>query len=140
MLRISKLADYACILMSYLARQEQALNASELALGTHIHLPTVRKLLKSLSKAGLLTASRGVQGGYQLSRPGAELTLLEIVEAVDGPIALTDCAHALKTCELQRHCPNQAPWLKINQVIKMALAAMPLGDSTIIGEEEEHAR
>lgn len=126
MLRISKLADYACILMSYLAGQVEALSAGEIALGTHLQLPTVRKLLKALSKAGLLSASRGVQGGYHLAQPGSELTLLHIIEAVDGPIAMIDCAHPKKGCDIISHCPNQSSWLTINRVIKNALSAMPL--------------
>ena len=126
MLRISKLADYACILMGYLARHAEALNAGQIALATHLQLPTVRKLLKALNKAGLLSASRGVQGGYYLARSGTELTLLHIIEAVDGPIAMIDCAHPEKGCEIMSHCPNQRSWLTINGVIKNALSAMPL--------------
>jgi FeS assembly SUF system regulator len=126
MLRISKLADYACILMHYLSRHQEGLSAGEIALSTHIHLPTVRKLLKALTKAGLLNASRGVQGGYQLAKPLNELNLLQIVEAIDGPIAMMDCAHPDKHCEMSRHCPNQSNWLSINRVVKDALAHMPL--------------
>lgn len=127
MLRISKLADYACILMGYIAKHPQGLSAGEIAEGTHIQLPTVRKLLKGLSKANLLTSSRGAQGGYQLTKTLADISLLQIVEAIDGSIAMTECAHPLKTCEISQHCPNQSNWLSINRVIKDALAHMPLG-------------
>lgn len=128
MLRISKLADYACIVMRYVAQHKEGLNASEIALATHIQLPTVRKLLKALAKAGLLHATRGVEGGYQVTQPLNNLSLLHIVEAIDGPIAMIDCAHPTKGCDISRHCPNQANWLSINRVVKDALAHMSLGN------------
>ena len=127
MLRISKLADYACILMAYLGRQSIPLSAVEISTATHLQLPTVRKLLKALNKAGLLKASRGVQGGYQLVKPLEDIMLLAIIEAVDGPIAVTACAHVKHTCDISQHCPNQANWLSINRVVRDALAHMPLG-------------
>lgn len=128
MLRISKLADYACVLMRQLAEYQEGLSAVEIAAKTHLHLPTVRKLLKALTKARLLNASRGVQGGYQLSKSLNNLNLLEIVEAIDGPIAMIDCAHPSKNCDISHHCPNQANWLAINRVVKDALAHMSLGN------------
>lgn len=126
MLRISKLADYACLMMRHLSLHQDGFSAGEIALKTHIQLPTVRKLLKILTRAGLLSASRGVQGGYQLAKPFSEINVLQIVEAVDGPIALVDCAHAEKNCEISAHCSTQANWLQINRVVKDALAHMSL--------------
>lgn len=122
MLRISKLADYACIMMTCLARHaERSLNASELAHETHVNLPTVRKVLKLLLQHDFLTAVRGVQGGYQLKKSAREISVLEIVEAIDGPLAVTDCSHPLKNCDMKNQCMSQGGWQLINQTVRQAL-------------------
>lgn len=128
MLRISKLADYACIVMMSLARHSQSLNANELALATHINLPTVRKVLKLLQQANFLNAVRGVQGGYQLKKPAGQISVLEIIEAIDGPLAVTDCANPLKACEIKGQCVTQSGWQLINQTIRNALQDKFLGE------------
>ncbi len=121
MLRISKLADYACIVMMSLAKRSESLNANELAYSTRISLPTVRKVLKLLQQADFLNAVRGVQGGYQLKKPAGQISVLEIVEAIDGPLAMTDCANPLKACEIQGQCMTQSGWQLINQTVRNAL-------------------
>ena len=93
MVRISRLTDYATVLLAVLAAQpERVQTATVLAEQTHIAAPTVSKLLKQLQRAGLVTSTRGLHGGYQLSRPAAEITAAAILDALEGPVALTDCS------------------------------------------------
>jgi FeS assembly SUF system regulator len=130
MLRISKLADYACLIMGTFApSSEDPPSATEIAASLKLGLPTVRKILQLLSRAELLHASRGVTGGYQLAGPIEEISLLDIVEAVDGKLALTDCCTSLD-CEIIEACQGQTKWRKINDVVAQALREKKLVDFT----------
>lgn len=127
MIKISKMADHALVLMAEMA-QSPALShsASALAERTDLGLATVTKLLKLLTKSHLLKASRGQSGGYVLMKPTNEIDTLSIVEAIDGPIALTDCALKAGMCAKEKHCkPKKAVHL-INEAITKALKEMPL--------------
>ncbi|MDF2690839.1 MAG: hypothetical protein K0S29_694 [Gammaproteobacteria bacterium] len=126
MLRISRLADYATVIMRNMSVINQALSAAEVAQCTAISLPTVRKLLKQLLKAGLLVSERGTHGGYQLARAPELISLADIVEAIDGPLALTECSHPLGNCAISMHCVNKENWLVINKVVKEALSEVSL--------------
>lgn len=129
MLRISKLADYATVIMAYCAQQaHNSLNAKEIAQATAITSPTVSKVLKILHSAELLLSSRGAQGGYRLARPAEKISMLEIVTAVDGAIALTDCNKLHKPCELELACTTRHGWQVINQAIFSALNRITLAD------------
>lgn len=129
MLRISKLADYGTAIMAHLAQQtEQSHNAKQIALATHLALPTVTKLLKLLTQAGLLTAQRGANGGYQLARAAESITLADIVITIDGRIAVTDCNHGINTCQIEQHCRTKHSWQMINRVILQALEKINLLD------------
>lgn len=132
MIRIARLTDYAIVLLTHFARMaDQAHTARDLAARTGIPLPTVCKVLKALSRGGLLVSQRGVKGGYTLARPAAEISIAGIIGALDGPIAMTECsAHAPGLCELEPGCPVRGNWRRINQVVQRALDGLTLGDMT----------
>jgi FeS assembly SUF system regulator len=137
MLRISKLADYACLIMSMFIDSDlnnlnylnnlNLPNATNIAQSLKLGLPTVRKILQLLSRAGVLTASRGTLGGYQLARPLQQISLLEIVEAIDGKLGLTDCC-ASRDCQILNQCQNKQGWKQINEVVAQALREKKLSE------------
>jgi FeS assembly SUF system regulator len=128
-MRLSSMADYAVVTMSAAARHcgGARSSAGELAAETGLPLPTVQKLVSLLSKAGLLRSLRGAGGGLQLARPAAAITLADIVEAVEGPIALTSCVeHGKHDCALEGACGVQPHWGAVNQAMRGALAGISL--------------
>lgn len=127
MLRVSKLADYGSVIMVYLAKQAQALcNARDIALHTHLTVPTVSKLLKRLTAAGLLTSVRGVTGGYRLQRSAADISVAEIIYALEGQRGLIECSLQPNHCSLQQVCHIQGNWRLISQAIETALDSVSL--------------
>lgn len=130
MIRLTNLADYAVVVMTTAARTpDQRLSAARVAELTTIPSPTVAKLMGTLARADLLCASRGVAGGFSLARPAAEISIAAIVEAVDGPIALTNCQSVDKhECAIEGHCSVRGHWAPINQAVRAALAAVTLAD------------
>ncbi len=130
MLRISKLTDYGVLLLSHMARDEQAVhNARDLAASSELPLPTVSKVLKTLGRAGLLLSHRGAHGGFTLARPAQQISVAQIIAAIEGPIALTDCSGACaERCELEAVCTVRGNWRRINQVVHDALQALSLFD------------
>jgi FeS assembly SUF system regulator len=131
MLRISKLADYATVIMNYLTHMhEQAYNAAQIASATGIPLPTVRKILKQLQAAKLLHSQRGAEGGYHLARTASDIYLGEVIEAIDGPLALTECCAPIKSCVQETHCHTKNNWQSINKVVRDALYTIRLAQMT----------
>jgi FeS assembly SUF system regulator len=127
MIRMSKLTDYAIVLLAHLAQEGATRTAQELAERSHVPVPTVSKLCKELSRAGLLTSHRGRRGGYALARPADRITVAEIVEALEGPIALTECATpGDHTCGLELVCPARGSWDPVSRAIHGALHSLPL--------------
>ena len=127
MLRISKLADYGTVVMVYLVRHaDQLCNARDIALHTHLAMPTVSKLLKRLTTAGLLSSVRGVHGGYRLQRDARQISVAEIIHAVDEYRGLTECSVQPNTCSLQGVCHIQGNWRLISQSIEAALENVSL--------------
>ena len=127
MLRISKLADYGTVVMVYLARQEKVLsNARDIAKSTHLTLPTVSKILKILTKANVLVSERGVRGGYRLAYPASQISVADIVFALEQQRGFTACSLAAGECGLQPVCPVQGNWRIISQAIEGALASLSL--------------
>ena len=126
-MRLSNLADYAVVTMSAAARHcgGERTSAAELAAETGLPAPTVQKLVSMLSKAGLLRSVRGAGGGLQLARPAAAITVADIVEAVEGPIALTQCVDG-ESCAVDHSCAVKSHWPVINQALRGALAGIPL--------------
>lgn len=129
MLRVSKLSDYATVLLGLLAEAPERLRpATELAEAARLELPTVSKVLKMLAAAGLVSSQRGVAGGYRLARHPAEITVAQIVEAIDGPIGMTECSLHQGHCSRETHCGVRGPWLRITQVVVGALRSMTLAE------------
>ncbi|MBA2709260.1 MAG: SUF system Fe-S cluster assembly regulator [Tatlockia sp.] len=127
MLRISKLADYGTVVMVYLAKRGETLcNARDIALKTHLSIPTVSKILKRLTAAGLLTSVRGVSGGYRLQRCASEISLGQIIFALEEQLGLTECSLHLNECSLQGVCHIQGNWRLISQAIETALDSVSL--------------
>ena len=127
MLRISKLADYGTVVMVYLAKHPQQLcNARDIALHTHLTVPTVSKLLKRLTAAGLLRSVRGVAGGYRLQLPAADISITEIIYALEEARGLTECSLQPNECSLQGVCHIQGNWRLISQAIESALNSVTL--------------
>ncbi|KTC65524.1 rrf2 family protein (plasmid) [Legionella adelaidensis] len=127
MLRLSKLADYGTVIMVYLAkRANQLANARDIALHTHISVPTVSKVLKRLTAASLLTSVRGVSGGYRLQRAPADISITDIIYALDEPRGLTECSLEPNTCSLQGVCHVKGNWRLISQAIESALDSVSL--------------
>ncbi|KHK89646.1 SUF system Fe-S cluster assembly regulator [Novosphingobium malaysiense] len=136
-MRLSSMADYAVVIMSAASRHcgGARVSAGQLADETGLPAPTVQKLVSKLSAAGLMRSSRGVGGGLKLARPPAAITLADIVEAVEGPIALTACLDAQKSdCTLESACNVRSHWPVVNAALRGALANVPL---TQLAEEVE---
>ena len=128
-MRLSSLADYAVVMMSAAARHcgGSRVNASQLSEETGIPLPTVQKLVSRLSHAGLLRSVRGAGGGFKLARPAAAVTLADIIEAVEGPIAMTSCSEdGRHDCAMEGSCVVQPHWPLVNSAVRGALAGINL--------------
>lgn len=129
MLRMSKLTDYGTLVLAKLAASEGRLaSAHQVAADIQVALPTVSKLLKSLVRAGLAVSERGARGGYTLSRPAEEISAAQIIDALEGPVAITECSSAPGLCELERSCPVGGAWQRINRNIRRALDEVSLAD------------
>lgn len=129
MLRIGKLTDYALLIMSQIAKEPQAiLSATLLAETLHLGTPTVSKILKILSEANLVTSTRGAEGGYSLSRSPNDITVAEIIAAMEGEIAMTECSQNPGLCTIDSLCTLKENWLKINDTIKKFLNQVTLLD------------
>ncbi len=128
MIRLSNLADYAVVVMTAAARcDDPRLSAAVVAAHTGIPAPTVAKLMGTLVRAGLLVSTRGVAGGCHLARAAAEISIASIVEAVDGPIALTNCQQGeVSACTLEGSCAVRPHWGPINAAVRSALGAVTL--------------
>nr|WP_295382627.1 SUF system Fe-S cluster assembly regulator [Pseudoxanthomonas sp.] len=127
MLRVTKLTDYATVVLTVLAaRPGEILSATDLADHSGLESPTVSKVLKPLAQAGLVEGLRGVHGGYRLSRAAADISLIEIVEAMEGPLAMTECSQADGHCGIAHQCGARANWRLINDVVADALRGVTL--------------
>lgn len=129
MLRITKITDYGFILLAHMANQEEGVlhNAKDLSSSIGIPLPTVSKVLKILTQGGILQSHQGSKGGYSLAKPAGSISAAEIIEAVEGPVAITDCSSA-EGCE--RNCAVSPSWQKVNDAVIGALAGLTLADMT----------
>jgi FeS assembly SUF system regulator len=127
MLRISRLTDYATVLLATLASEPQRVQtAASLAEQTRIAAPTASKLLKQLHRAGLVSSTRGLHGGYQLARPAAQISAAAILDALEGPVALTDCSAGHGQCEIEESCRVGRVWQRLNLAIRRALYEVSL--------------
>ncbi|MBN8839915.1 MAG: SUF system Fe-S cluster assembly regulator [Sphingomonadales bacterium] len=138
-MRLSSLADYAVVMMTAAARHcggAGRLNATMLAEETGVPLPTAQKLVSRLSAAGLIESARGTGGGFRLARPPATISLADIVEAVEGPIALTSCVDmGDHECAMEGNCRVKPHWNVVNQAVRGALAGVTL--ASLVTERQE---
>ncbi len=130
MLRVTKLADYGIVMLTYFAsRGAVTHNARDIAREVRLPLPVVSKVLKQLTREGLLLSHRGIRGGYGLARHAHEISVADIIRALEGPIAVTECADKLKgDCDLETKCPVRTNWHMINQAIHGALEKITLAE------------
>jgi FeS assembly SUF system regulator len=129
MLKLSKLTDYATVILSTMAKDCSNMHASqEIAETTGIAQPTVSKILKILVKAKVLTSVRGAKGGYLLARAPEDITVATVIDAMEGPISLTECSVSHKNCDQVADCNIQGNWGIINQKILALLESMTLAD------------
>lgn len=138
MLRITRETDYGIVLLSYMVQEmvqdilqdhTRAYSATQLAKQCHLPLPMVSKVLKTLTQGEVLVSQRGAQGGYSLARPAAMISVADIIEAIEGPIAMTECSVAdPQACNYLEHCHVSSHWNRINEAIREALQNISLAE------------
>ncbi len=134
MLRISKLTDYGTVILACLASPpERRHTASEVAVRTRLAAPTVSKLLKNFHRAGLVTSVRGAHGGYRLARPAAQISASSIIDAIEGPVAITECSGDHSACDIATSCSTGGAWQRINSAIRHSLDEITLAQ--LCGQE-----
>lgn len=134
MLRLNKLTDYALVVMQYVAShpREPLHTTRELAKATHLPATTVVKILKLLLDSDLLISQRGMNGGYTLARPASQISIAEIVEAVEGAMGFTECQTSPGRCDLEGRCRIQVNTRIISQMIRQTFSAISLADFTTL--------
>jgi FeS assembly SUF system regulator len=131
MIRITRQTDYGIVLLTHLAAHlERRYNAPELAAEAHLPLPMVSKILKLLTREGLLDSHRGIKGGYSLARQPEEISMAEIITALEGPIAITECIDEASGCMHQPLCRAHSNWQRINDALRIALDGISLAEMT----------
>ncbi len=133
MLKISKLTDYSTVVMAYLAQYSERLhNAKDITAQTHIALPTVSKILKALTKSGLLISHRGAHGGYTLANKAMSISIADIITAMEGKPGLTECSHNNGLCALQPTCAISGNWQTISSIVYETLQKISLQDMVLL--------
>ena len=137
-MKINKLTDYSIVILANLvAKDENAMHtAKELSEFSGIPLPTVTRILKILSNKRILDSQRGAQGGYELTKNSADISVAEVIEAMEGPIALTECASDDCGCALEPNCAVGKPWQKINKAVNDVLQNISLSDMSAKDESQ----
>lgn len=128
MLRISKMTDYAILAMVELARDGGKLSAQRLSERIGVETPTAGKVLKLLTQAGLVTSTRGAAGGYRLAREVGEINVAEIIAAIEGPIAMTECSVEEGLCTVEHSCTMRGNWRQISLAVADALRRVSLAE------------
>jgi Rrf2 family protein len=130
MIRVSKMADYGVLLLGHFAQAGATLTSSTALAGTyHMPRPVVANLLKEFCKAGLLESRRGLHGGYRLARPTSEISLLDVLSAIEGPVHLIDCAiEELQACDYEDVCPSRSPMRQVHRRIVDFLGGITLAE------------
>ena len=128
MLRISKLTDYAILMMVELTRDGEMLSAHALAERIHVESPTASKVLKLLAGGGLLESYRGANGGYRVSREAADISVAEVIAAIEGPIAMTECSVEEGLCSQEDQCELRSNWQRISLAVAQALREVSLAE------------
>jgi FeS assembly SUF system regulator len=127
MLRLSKFADYGTQVMAYMAKDSAVHSASEVAAGLGMAVSTVSKILKMLARDGLVESMMGAKGGYRLARHPKDISMVEIINAMDGPISITECS-GVSACTRESLCSTRGNWQGINRVIQEALERVSLAE------------
>ena len=128
-LRLSKLTDYGTVLLAHLAANTgYVCSAADVATATGIAVPTVSKLLKSLGRSGLVTSTRGANGGYRLARDPHDISAADIIDALEGPVSITECSASDSQCEHEGVCSVGGAWQRVNVAIRRALDDVSLSD------------
>lgn len=140
MLKISKLTDYSTVVMAYLAQYPTKMhNAKDITAQTHIALPTVSKILKALTRSGLLLSHRGAYGGYSLANEAMKITIADIITAMEGKPGLTECSHNNMLCALQSTCAISGNWQTISSIVYETLEKISLHDMLLFkGKHLQH--
>ncbi|HEX5758899.1 MAG TPA: SUF system Fe-S cluster assembly regulator [Thermoanaerobaculia bacterium] len=129
MIRITRQTDYGIVLLTHLAAHaDRPYNAPELASEAHLPVPMVAKILKLLAREGLLDSHRGVKGGYSLARLPEDISMAEIITALEGPIALTECVGESGLCAHEPVCPSRSNWHVISHAVRRALEGITLAE------------
>ena len=129
MLRVGKLTDYATVVMTAFARQPRCMHsANEVAAELGLALPTVSKVLKALVQHGLLMSHRGAKGGYTLAAAPEDISVAQIIAAIEGPIALTECSDSIGLCGQETQCSVRGNWQRINSAVREALERVTLAE------------
>lgn len=128
MLRISKLTDYAILAMVELTREGEMLSAHALSDRVGIELPTASKVLKLLAGNGLLDSYRGANGGYRVRRRADEISVAEVIEAIEGPVAMTECSEEEGLCSQEANCELRGNWQRISLAVQRALTEVSLAE------------
>ena len=129
MLRMSRLTDYGTVVLAHLATNESThVSAAEVAAASGIAFPTVSKLLKSLAKAKLVHSTRGARGGYRLARQPHSISAAEVIDALEGPVSITECSASNSQCDYEHNCNVGNAWQRINIAIRRALDDISLAD------------
>lgn len=129
MLRIGKMTDYAMLILSHMAKTpDLLLSATVLADALHLTAPTVSKILKMLSDANLVKSVRGAEGGYLLARPATAISVAEVIAAMEGDLALTECCESKRLCTIDGLCTQRDNWRKINSMVNALLAKFSVQD------------
>lgn len=127
MLRLTKMADYGTVVLTALIREpDRSRSAAEIAAAIHVPVPTVSKILKILGRGGLVHSLRGARGGYLLARPAGDITLADIIHAMDGPIGMTECSVTPGLCAQETGCAVRANWQRVNHAVIGVLDAITL--------------
>src|SRR5580698_9245034 len=127
MLRISKLTDYATVILARLAAEpDRRFTAAQLAAATRLAAPTVSKLLKQLHRRSLVLSARGLHGGYLLARPAGEINAAQILDALEGPVAITECASSASHCCIESTCLVSRSWQRVNLAVRRSLQEITL--------------
>jgi FeS assembly SUF system regulator len=129
MFSVSRMSDYAVVVLAELARTpEHARSATQAARDAGLPQPTVRKVLKALARAGLVLSERGALGGYRLGRDPEAIRLEEIIEAFEGPVAVTACNGSPPECDRSDFCGTRRCWAPVNAALRHSLAKYTLAD------------
>ncbi|WP_232096536.1 SUF system Fe-S cluster assembly regulator [Denitratisoma oestradiolicum] len=126
-----KLTDYSTVIMAYLAQSPLGVHSvAEMAAAVGVAAPTTSKILKTLARQNLVLSSRGIHGGYRLSRPPEQISIAQVIDAMEGPFGMTECSIEAGLCAQEAACPQRENWQRLNQVLRRALDQVSLADMT----------